>query len=255
MRWDLLEKGDTVLVHSSLRRLLRAERCKPQDVIDSLLDAVGGLGTVVFPLFNFDFCHRVPFDEQETKSHMGVLSETARLLPYSTRTRNPIYRFCAIGHYQTVFFGLDYTEALGRESVFHLLRELDAKIAVIDLPDQHSMSIIHHAECMRHASHRFSKHFTSFYTDWKGETNHRTYECYVRYENVETYVTPMQEIMQAAGVYQTSGHMRVGRARRIFDEVARVVDSGQSEGVLWIKHPPQAGMKDVLPFPLEAVEA
>lgn len=50
-----LRAGDTVLVHSSVSRTLRriasmGERPDPSIIVQSLLDAVGDSGTVVFPL-------------------------------------------------------------------------------------------------------------------------------------------------------------------------------------------------------------
>lgn len=246
VKWPLLERGDTVLVHSSLTRLLHTYRgMTPLDVLESLLDAVGERGTLVLPLFNFDFCHGVPFDERTTPSHMGALTEAARVFVGAVRSRNPIYRFAAIGTAQNLF-AVDNYESLGIGSPFHTLRSLDAKIAVIDLPDQKSMTLIHHVEEMHRAPNRFSKLFTAPYTDRNDGTTPRTYECRVRYENVETYVTPMERILWNEGVYAMDQFMRVGRARRIYDEVAKVIDRG-SEGILWLKHPPEPGMLDVLP--------
>lgn len=246
VKWPLLERGDTVLVHSSLTRLLHAYRgMTPLDVLEGLLDAVGERGTLVLPLFNFDFCHGVPFDECTTKSDMGALTEAGRTYNGATLSRNPIYRFAAIGHYQHLF-DVDNYESLGAASPFYTLRKLDAKIAVIDLPDQQSMTLIHHVEEMLRAPNRFSKLFTAPYTDRNGETTTRTYECRVRYENVETCVTPMERILWNQGVYVMDEFMRVGRARRIYDEVAKVIVEGRSEGILWLKHPPEPGMLDVL---------
>ena len=52
--------GDTVLVHSSLkrtmRRLLKQKlRVDPADVVESFRQATGPTGTVLFPLFSWDF--------------------------------------------------------------------------------------------------------------------------------------------------------------------------------------------------------
>jgi len=51
---------DTVLIHSSMKRAFRylltqGDEANPKLMIDSLLDQVGNNGTVIFPLFNFDF--------------------------------------------------------------------------------------------------------------------------------------------------------------------------------------------------------
>ena len=86
-RFDLVEAwqeagllhGDIVLVHSRLGRTLRRMRAAgleaaPEKVLESLLQALGPQGTLLLPLFNFDFTSGIPFDIRSTPSEMGVES-------------------------------------------------------------------------------------------------------------------------------------------------------------------------------------
>ena len=78
-----VEPGDTLLVHSDLRRTLRTarksgHRLTPEDVLESFLDAIGPDGTLLLPTFNFDFTSGKPFDIRQTPSQMGVLTEAGR---------------------------------------------------------------------------------------------------------------------------------------------------------------------------------
>ena len=64
-RWHSsgINNGDCVLLHSNVKRLIRelirAGIKSPIDfILDSLLNAVGDNGTLMIPLFNFDFCFR-----------------------------------------------------------------------------------------------------------------------------------------------------------------------------------------------------
>ena len=55
-----LQKGDTVLLHSSMKRVFRfliSKKVEPSAklIVDSILEEVGIEGTIIFPLFNFDF--------------------------------------------------------------------------------------------------------------------------------------------------------------------------------------------------------
>jgi len=86
-----IRTGDLVLIHSSLRRTVR--RCVQGgmpgavgDILDSFREAVGDTGTLLFPLFNFEFTEGVAFDIRTTPSQMGVLTETARQLDGAVRT-------------------------------------------------------------------------------------------------------------------------------------------------------------------------
>jgi aminoglycoside N3'-acetyltransferase len=76
-----IEPGDLVLVHSSLKRTIQTFNTTPQAVMGSFLEAAGPDGTVLFPLFNFDFTKGTPFDIRSTPSQMGALTEAARQYP------------------------------------------------------------------------------------------------------------------------------------------------------------------------------
>ena len=103
-----IKNDDTVLLHSNIVRTLaqlRREGFKPsaEVVLDSFISALGDQGTLVIPLFNFDFTSGVKFDFRYTESHMGALTEAARKNPEAVRTGHPIYSFCAIGRQSHVF--------------------------------------------------------------------------------------------------------------------------------------------------------
>ena len=91
-----IELGDTVLVHSSIKRTLIESRraglsISPTEILDSFLDAIGPTGTLLLPLFNFDFTNGVDFDIRNSPSQMGALTEAGRLHKDAVRTGHPIY--------------------------------------------------------------------------------------------------------------------------------------------------------------------
>ena len=86
-----VKNGNMLLLHSStartLRKLKKAGLVPDIEVIlDSFLAALGETGTLLLPLFNFDFCAGMPFDIRNTVSHMGALTEAARARPQAVRT-------------------------------------------------------------------------------------------------------------------------------------------------------------------------
>jgi len=239
-------KGDTVLIHSSLRRTItRYKRqgieLSPETVLDSLLDAVGASGTILLPLFNFDFAKGIPFDIRRTPSRMGSLTEAGRLHPDAVRTGHPIYSFAAIGARAERFRGLNNFSGYGEGSPFAILRELDGKIAVLDLPDQDSMTFYHHIEEMHEVPYRYHKTFSGEYTDQGGMTGVRTYGLFVRdLENgVLTHVAPMGELLWESGLYagsrpQEGSGLRVISSREMYDFVSAVILSGKAKGLLYV---------------------
>ena len=233
-------EGGVLLLHSSLSRTLKKNEASPKDVISYLLERLGPDGTLLLPLFNFDFTKGIPFDIRTTPSQMGALAEEGRQWPGVVRTGHPIYGFAAIGAKAERFDGVNNRSGYGKDSPFSMLRDMNGQIAVIDLPDQNSMTFYHHVEEMLKVPYRYHKEFTAPYTDQQGATTSETYSIFVRdIENgVSTSVDRMGERLWSKGLYtgerQGSGHgMRTIMARALFDEVASVIQADQAEEFLY----------------------
>ncbi len=234
-----IESGDVVLVHSSLKRTLQAYDTTPEEVFRSFLDAVGPSGTVLFPLFNFDFTKGVPFDIRTTPSQMGALTETARRHPNAVRSGHPIYSFAVIGLHAR-HFDVDNLSGYGADSPFAILRQLDGKIGVLDLEDQNSMTFYHHVEEMHGVSYRFHKPFIGQYTDQGGVTGVRTYSLFVRDldKGVTTDVNPMSELLWESGLYQGDRPkqgvgLRTISAQALYSAVSSVIEADRALGLLY----------------------
>ena len=175
-----LDAGETLLLHSSLRRTTRAVvraggqvSDAAEIVLDSFLEALGPDGTLLLPLFNFDFTTGVPFDIRTSPSHMGALTEAGRLRPGAVRTGHPIYSFAVIGRRAEAFRDVENFSGYGADSPFAMLRAMGGRIGVLDLPDQHSMTFYHHVEEMKAAPWRFHKTFGGDWTGWDGAPTRR----------------------------------------------------------------------------------
>ncbi len=232
--------GGVLLVHGSLARTFKREGCGPKEVLDEILTQLGPKGTLLLPLFNFDFTSGTPFNFAETPSQMGALAEAGRTWPGAVRTCHPIYGFAAIGAQAEKFCGVDNRSGYGEDSPFAMLREMDGQIAVIDLPDQNAMTFYHHVEEMLAVPYRYHKNFSAPYTNQNGKTSTRTYSIFVRdiEEGVVTSVNRMGERLWSKGLYTGDrpgvGHgMRTIRARPLYDEVASVIESGLAKDFLY----------------------
>jgi aminoglycoside 3-N-acetyltransferase len=238
-------KGDMLLLHSNTQATLR--RLKKQGfkmdvetILDSFLYALGEEGTLLLPLFNFEFCTGKPFDIRTTPSHMGALTETGRLRAGAVRTGNPMYSFAVLGARSARFREVDNFSGYGADSPFGILHREDGKIAILDLPDQHSMTFYHYVEESTSVDYRFHKRFSAPYTDSDGEVSDRTYGLFVRKldQGVVTHVEPMGEILWAKGLYSgdrplTGCGLRVISAHALYDEVASVIRQGKARGMLY----------------------
>lgn len=205
-----------------------------------MLARLGPDGTLVLPLFNFDFAQGVAFDIRSTPSHMGVLTEIGRTWPGAVRTGHPIYSFAAIGARADDFAGVDNKSGYGADSPFAIVRELGGEIAALDLPDQHSMTFYHHVEEMHRVDYRLFKTFSGRYTDAHGCTEQRDYQLFVRDidRGVVTSVERMGERLWQKGLYRGDrplhdAGLRIIDANAMFEEVSQVIRNGEAQDFLY----------------------
>lgn len=240
-----VEEGDTLLIHSSTRRTFKryldqGVRLTSEDILNSFLEAVGETGTILLPLFNFDFPKGIDFDILKSPSHMGALTEAARKHPLAVRTGHPIYSFAAIGARSNEFEGVNNFSGYGLDSPFTLLREMKGKIAVLDLPDQNSMTFYHHVEEMLEVDYRYHKVFSGNYIDSLGNEEVKEYGLFVRdiEKGVLTHVNPAGELMWKEGLYTGSrpkegSGLRVVSAQNMYDFTLDIIKSNKAKGTLY----------------------
>lgn len=241
-----VEPGDVLLLHSSVKRTIQAFRDEgmqiaPADILRSFLNVLGPEGTLLLPLFNFDFTSGADFDIRKTPSHMGALTEAGRLYSGAVRTGHPIYSFAVIGRQSERFSCVDNVSGYGADSPFGILRELNGKIGVLDLPDQNSMTFYHHVEEMMGVSYRYFKDFTGGYIGRDGAGCEKTYKLFVRdIENgVVTHVNPCGELLWQAGLYKglrpgAGSGLRTINAPDVFAFAADLIDRSLALNNLYI---------------------
>ncbi|WP_456390949.1 AAC(3) family N-acetyltransferase [Profundibacter sp.] len=234
-----VNEGDVLLVHSSVQRTCR-RGYSPKEIMQSFLDAVGPDGTVLFPLFNFKFCSGDAFDIRSSPSRMGVMTEAARIHPDAVRTGHPAYSFAVIGARSNEFSGLFNHSGYGPDSPFAKLRDLNGKIAVLNLDGQHSMTFYHHVEEMHGVHYRYHKNFAVDYTDINGVTTAETFSIFVRNleKGVLTDVNNMDDLLWEQGLYTgckpKEGHgLRVINACEMYNSVSCEIKKGNEEGLLF----------------------
>ena len=246
--WDDLgiEKGDTVLIHSNIRPLLRHFfkkniKLTPEDILDSLLIRISNSGNLIFPAFNFEVNKNKIFSKLMTKSEMGMLSEAARIHVDSVRTNHPVYSFSCFGDLSKELVALKNYTAYGLDSPFQYLREKNLKILVLNLSENDSMTYYHHVEEVIGVKYRYSKHFSAdFYDDDDKLIGKREYSIYVRNleANIITNVEPMGNILLQNKEYTCCSYgdvikARVVKAKDLFNATRDVIKEGKALGLLY----------------------
>ncbi len=233
------------MLHSNIMRtLVESSRSGfqigPLDVLESFLRAIGPEGTLLLPLFNFDFTCGIDFNIKTSPSRMGALTEAGRLHKDAVRTGHPIYSFAAIGHKSSEFKDIDNKSGYGEDSPFGILRKLNGKIASLDLDDQQCMTYYHHIEEMKGIDYRYFKTFKGNYFDWNGNVEEKSYSLFVRNLDlgVKTSVNPAGELLWKSGLYKgfrpnTDTGLRVIKATEMFDFVGELIDANKALGNLY----------------------
>ena len=196
-----LTTGDVLLVHSSFKSFGGVEG-GPQTVVDALITVLGNEGTLIVPRFNFDFStYGTPWDIRSTPSQMGIISEFVRKDPRSKKVFHPIYPFCIIGKHADELVKHRYKGGYSKDSIFHQLRVLDAKIIQIDKVYK-GTTIIHHVEEMLKVDYKYYKDFTGYVIDENGKKYKDTFNLYVRdiEKGYVTDVIPIGKILEQEGV-------------------------------------------------------
>lgn len=174
-----VKKGQTLLIHS----FLGAFGSIPggmEAIIQALKEAVGTSGTLIFPTYNYDFCHGVPYNHEETPSQVGQLTEFVRKRDDAIRAFHPVYSHVIMGAKQEYYTQNPGTSGFGKNSFFERLRQdPEANILLFGV-DWNSATFIHHLEESLQVPYRFLKIFSGKVTK-EGRTFDYSAEIFSRY--------------------------------------------------------------------------
>ena len=200
-----LTNGDVLLVHSSYKSFGGVEG-GPQTVIDALRSILTEDGTLIVPTFNYDFCDGKPFDIKKTPSKMGIISELVRTDSNSKRTIDPVFSFAILGKHRDYLAELRSEHSFGPNSIFAKLRELDAKIMIIGLAYNESMTFFHHIEETQGCDYRYFKEFKGSITNYDDVKQDGKIIIFVRdiERGVQNAVDKMGSIMEQEGIVKNT---------------------------------------------------
>ena len=245
-----LDKSDTVLFHSNIGPLFRFLKKQKynfdiKDIADCIIEYFSNNGTLIVPSFNFDFCAGLSYSSKDTPSKMGVLSEQFRKIAKINRTWHPVYSFCLFGNLPVGQIESKDYSAFGEKSIFDWLFNQEGKIAVLDLPDQNSMTFYHYVEQKLDVNWRFHKDFKADYLGFDNKLiKNQVASIFVRKIEPEykilTEVHKMQEILFSKNLYiseikNSIQGLRSIQVKKIYKEVESVINNNLAEGILYKK--------------------
>jgi len=146
-----IKTGDTILVHSSLKSIGYVEG-GPDTVIDAFLEVIGKSGTLLMPSFQkgsefFILDRGCRFDLRNSRSELGIISETFRKRPGIIRSLNPTHCTAGIGPMaKDILAGHEKCNiSCGAGTPYHKIAEVGGKIILMGV-DHGSNTTLHFVE-------------------------------------------------------------------------------------------------------------
>lgn len=195
-----VNKGDTIYVASDVRFLIYSiMEVLGSDEIDNALDeltntlqeTVGTEGTILFPVFSWDFCRGKGFDYYKTQGEVGTYSNwILNNRKDFRRTQHPMYSFMVWGHKANLFCNMSNQDAWGVASPFYYLMKNRGKQLEFNVESYKGLTFIHCIEQWVDVPYRHPKYFFGKYRDENGDEEVRAYSMFVRdldvYEHTKT---------------------------------------------------------------------
>ncbi len=154
-------KGDVIFVHSDVgvfgKLLCLDRKLSLGSICNAIKESVGPAGTVIMPTFTYSFCKGDPFDVNNSKSTVGVLSEYFRNLPDVVRTLHPIFSVAIWGKQKDELAAVG-KDSFHRNSIFGKLHEIKGKIVFFGARFQ-TCTYVHYVEQMHGIPYRYMKNF------------------------------------------------------------------------------------------------
>ena len=208
-----IEYGDMVYIASDVTLLLTEARKKYRvktieqrdeffnEFVDTLQEHVGERGTLLFPVFTWEFCRNKRFDIKNTLGEVGAFNNWIlnKRIDFS-RTQHPIYSFMVWGGQKDVLLTMDNVDAFGDDSPFAYLHYHGGKMLLLNVTLKRGFTFMHYVEESVRVPYRYMKNFRGLYTDVKGDTIERSYTMYVRDLAIESCEYLPDEMLEEKGI-------------------------------------------------------
>ncbi|AJC92451.1 aminoglycoside N3'-acetyltransferase [Campylobacter subantarcticus LMG 24377] len=176
-----IEKGDILCVHSELMKfgqplLNRSDFL--QTILDCFFEVIGKEGTLIMPTFTYSFCKNETYDNLNSKSTVGVLTEYFRKWGGVKRTNDPIFSFAIKGAKEELFLK-DTTSCFGENCVYDVLAKENGKLVLFGSKIA-GYTFSHFIEEKAYVPYRYFKDFSGNIITENGKKIKKKIQYYVR---------------------------------------------------------------------------
>ena len=170
-------------------------------LIDNLQELVGNNGTILFPIFSWEFNKAKTFDIKNTKGSTGAISNwILQNRKDFLRTKHPMYSFMVWGKDARSLANINNVDAFGQFSPFGYIHKNNAKMIFFDISVRQGITFVHYAEEILQVPYRYFKSFCSDYIDENGVKSKRSYVMYVRDLAIQSHEYLSDEFFESKGI-------------------------------------------------------
>ena len=181
------------------------------EFVDTLQEAVGCEGTLLFPIFTWDFNHGLPFDIRNTPGKVGSLPIWILLNRNDfVRTQHPMYSFMMWGKDARHLAEMNNVDCFGQYSPFGYMHRKGAKTLFLNVSVQRGFTFLHYVEESLQVPYRYFKNFKGEYIDVSGSRTLRNYVMYVRDLNITSQEYMPDSFFEERGILKASPWNGVG---------------------------------------------
>lgn len=204
-------------------------------LVDTLKDIVTEEGTLLFPMYNWDFCKGIKYSGKTAKSKVGALNNfVLENRPDFKRTRHPLYSFMVWGKDANYLCSLDNHEAFGNNSPFAYLDKNGGVQLCLSVDLAGSVTYFHYVEQKENVPYRHHKFFMGEYEQENGETEYRVYSQFVRDLVIDPRFIMTDSIFEEDKVIKTAEVYGWEIRTASFADIEAVIKKAIAEGAVRI---------------------
>jgi aminoglycoside 3-N-acetyltransferase len=229
-----LKEDDTVFLASDIKQLIRdanaaGEKFDPNLLIEAFQKKLTN-GTLIVPAYTDGLVTKDGvFEYEKSRPSTGAISVRVQQRIDFVRTKDPLHSVFVWGKYQKEISQLEDISTFGQNSIFAFAHKVNAKMVIINLHFQESLTFVHYVEEQLKVWYRRPYKLTVKYIS-NGETSFKKSVFYTRRAGVVNSLYDLQEKLIQKKISQVfkfgNSSIQVVELSPAYDAIATYIKSG-----------------------------
>jgi aminoglycoside 3-N-acetyltransferase len=199
-----IKNGECIYLASDITRLAHTarkneERFDPFEFLSSFQNALGENGTLLIPSFNYNLRKNAEYDVVNTPPITGILSQYALKAPGFARTFNALHSFAVWGKGSNELLKMENDSSFSENSPFGWMHKNNARMLVIDLDLQSSLTFAHYCEEAEKVKYRSWKKIPVHYKDANGKSSRQIFKLFAKKAGYINNVNRIEDALIESG--------------------------------------------------------